>query len=72
MTVARGPLDDWRGRREPSVLEVRGRPRTQPVCPCGIPGETRSTAERFRVVRTSGTWPTQGDFGHATLVIGVV
>src|SRR5262245_8782013 len=30
LTVARGPLDDWQGRREPGVLEVRGRPRTQP------------------------------------------
>jgi hypothetical protein len=48
--VPRGPLDDWQGRREPGVLEVCGRPRTQPVCPCGS-HETRSTAERFRGVR---------------------
>ncbi len=30
MTVAGGPLDDRQGRREPRVLEVRGRPRTPP------------------------------------------
>src|SRR5262245_18354941 len=30
LTAARGPRDDWQGRREPGVLEVRGRPRTQP------------------------------------------
>src|SRR5262245_64342069 len=30
LMVARGPLDAWRGRREPRVLEVHGRARTQP------------------------------------------
>jgi hypothetical protein len=44
LTVAGAPLDDWQGRREPGVLEVRGRPRTQPVCNAGSPrkrGEQR-------------------------------
>jgi hypothetical protein len=37
------------------------------VCTCGVPAETWSSAERFRGVRTSGTRPTQRDFGHGTL-----
>jgi hypothetical protein len=58
LTVAGGPLDDWQGRREPGVLEVHGRPRTQPLATCGGPAETCSSAGRLRGVRTSGTGPT--------------
>jgi hypothetical protein len=67
--VAGGPLDDCQGGREPGVLEVRGRPMTRPVCTCGVPAETCSSAERFRGVRTSGTGPTQRAADTRTLAL---
>ena len=36
------------------------------MCACGLPAEMWSSAERFRGVCTSGTGPTQSDFGQAT------
>ena len=72
MTVARGPLDDWQGRKEPRVLEVREATENAASVFLRGPAETWSSAERFRGVRTSGTGPTQIDFGHATLALSLL
>src|SRR4249920_2856749 len=64
------PEDRWmpgKAAVSPRSAAVQGGARTRPVCPCGVPAGTRSSAERFRGVRTSGTGQTQRDVVSGTL-----
>lgn len=71
LTVARGPLDDRQGRREPSVLEVRGRPenaaRRQPDRANARRLWTRDTSDRCRLTAIAGGRPTEDPYPAAAV-----